>query len=132
MPLTMKENENDSAKHKAMISQLFSAIDKMDEKTFVTFLSDGVKFQFANATPIQGRSAVGETVKGFFASIQGLSHSIENFICDGPFLVTQGSVAYTRHDTSQLTVPFVNVFRITEDLIEDYRIYVDVSDLYTY
>ena len=127
----MQKHENDAAKHKAMISRLFSAIDKMDEEAFVTFLSDGVKFQFANAAPAHGRSAVGEIVKGFFSSIRGLSHSIENMVCEEPFFVAQGKVTYTRHDSTQLTVPFANVFKIKDDLIDDYCIYVDVSNLYT-
>ncbi len=127
----MQKHENDTAKHKAMISQLFSAIDKMDEKAFVAFLSDGVKFQFANAAPVLGSSAVGEMVKGFFSSIRGLSHSVENIVCEGPLFVTQGRVTYTRHDSTQLTVPFANIFKIKDDLIDDYCIYVDISDLYT-
>jgi len=127
----MNEYPAQLAQSKAMISELFLAIDRMDVRSFVSFLSEHIQFQFANAEPIKGRLAVGEMVKGFFTSIQGLSHEIENILCDGSFLVTQGRVTYTRHDSTQLTVPFVNVFKVMNNLIEDYSIYVDVSGLYT-
>jgi predicted ester cyclase len=127
----MNENQAQHTQAKAMIAELFTAIDDMDANRFESFLSEHIQFQFANADPTKGRLAVGEMVQRFFASIQGLSHEITNIFCDGAYLVTQGRVTYTRHDSTQLTVPFVNVFKIIDNLIEDYSIYVDISGLYT-
>jgi len=39
-------------------------------------------------------------------------------------------VTYTRHDGTNLTLPFVNVFAMRGDLIQDYLIYIDATPLY--
>jgi len=39
-------------------------------------------------------------------------------------------VTYTRHDSSTLTVPFANILRFEGDLIDEYLIFLDVSELY--
>ena len=41
----------------------------------------------------------------------------------------QGQVTYTRHDGSQLSVPFANIFKLRDNLIEEYRIFGDFSAL---
>jgi hypothetical protein len=41
-----------------------------------------------------------------------------------------GDVTYTRHDGSALEAKFANVFKMEGDLIKEYNIYVDASDLY--
>jgi TRAP-type uncharacterized transport system substrate-binding protein len=45
-------------------------------------------------------------------------------------VICHGTVTYTRHDASTLTVPFANIFRTRDDLIDEYLIYVDASALY--
>jgi hypothetical protein len=45
-------------------------------------------------------------------------------------VICHGIVTYTRHDSSTLSVPFANIFRLDGDLIREYLIYVDVSELY--
>jgi hypothetical protein len=45
-------------------------------------------------------------------------------------LVCHGTVTYTRHDSSTLTVPFANIFKVHGELIDEYLIFIDVSQLY--
>ena len=44
--------------------------------------------------------------------------------------VIEGEAAYTRHDGSTVSLPFVNVFEIEDVLISDYRIYIDIAPLF--
>jgi len=112
------------------VSRLFQCIDDKDTDGFMEFLSDSVLFRFGNAEPVRGKTAVAQVVGGFFDSIKGLSHDMVDtwFVQDA--VICHGTVTYTRHDSSQLSVPFANILRTRGDLIEEYLIFVDVSALY--
>ena len=109
---------------------LFAAIDAQDGAAFVSYLTDDAVFRFGSAPPVQGREAVQEAVEGFFASIAGLSHSIDRTLAEGETLFLEGEVTYTRHDGSQIAIPFVDVFEYDGELIAEYKIYIDISPLY--
>ncbi|MEJ2454410.1 MAG: nuclear transport factor 2 family protein [Candidatus Thiodiazotropha sp.] len=113
------------------IKALFSAIDQKDALTLSDFLSLDAVFRFGNADPIKGRQPVTEVVQGFFDSIQALRHDLKEILRDGSSIICRGEVTYTRHDGSQLKVPFMNYFGIANGLIREYQIYVDASALYT-
>ena len=112
------------------ILALFKAIDRKDALTFSDFLSSDVSFRFGNADPVMGREPVKERVQGFFDSIQALQHELAGILRDGHAIICRGKVTYTRHDGSQLRVPFMNYFGIGNGLIQEYQIYVDTSALY--
>jgi hypothetical protein len=42
---------------------------------------------------------------------------------------TVRAVTYERHDGTRLTLPCVNVFRLRQGLIADYRVYMDINPL---
>jgi ketosteroid isomerase-like protein len=112
------------------IKQLFQSIDTRDTSAFLTFLSDDVVFRFGNAEQVKGKENVGEAVRGFFESIQALEHDLHEIWEHPDAVICHGMVTYTRHDSTTLTVPFANVFGIDGDLVRDYLIFVDVSELY--
>ena len=117
-------------KRDVWVKQLFQSIDDKNADSFVTFLSDNVFFQFGNAEPVRGKLAVGDAVSGFFGSIMALRHNVTETLETPGTMICHGTVAYTRHDSSILRVPFANIFKLDEDVITDYLIYVDVSELY--
>jgi len=114
----------------AWITDLFGAIDGGDADAFASFLTTDGVFQFGNAEPVGGRAAIREAVAGFFGSIAGLQHTIENAWTPPGAAIVCGQVTYTRHDGTTLTVPFADVFELAGDLIARYRIYIDISQLY--
>ena len=110
--------------------KLFQAIDNQNSEAFLAFLSENVFFQFGNAKPVRGKMAVGDSVNGFFESIKGLQHNLTEILVISDTVICHGTVTYTRHDSSILSVPFANIFKVDADLIKDYIIYVDISELY--
>jgi ketosteroid isomerase-like protein len=113
----------------ARLPALFTAIDARDAQAFADFLSPDVTFIFANAPALHGREAAHAAVAGFFASLAGLRHELAEHGQCGDSLVMRGQVTYTRHDGSQLSVPFANFFKLRDNLISEYRIYGDFSAL---
>jgi len=110
--------------------KLFQSIDALDIDKFNSFLADNVTFQLGNIEPAMGKSAVGEMVGGFFGGVGGMRHEIYEIWEHPNTIICQGNVTYIRKDSSELSVPFANILRLEKDLVKDYRIYVDISDLF--
>lgn len=110
--------------------QLFAAIDRRDADAFASHLAEDVVFQFGNAAPVAGRAAVREAVAGFFGSIAGLAHTLEQGWTTPDAVIVRGQVTYTRHDGSTLTVPFANLLELAGDGIARYGIFIDISALH--
>ena len=110
--------------------KLFASIDSMDTYKFLGFLADDASFKFGNADPAVGKEAIKAAVNGFFGLINGLSHKIINRWEFDDSLILQGEVTYTKKDNSKITLPFVNIFKMKEDKIGDYLVYIDIGPLF--
>lgn len=109
---------------------LFQAIDGGDAAAFARHLDENAVFRFGNAPPVAGRAAIGGAVSAFFGAVRGLRHTLEEAWETADAVICRGTVTYTRHDGTTLTVPFANIFRMRGSLIGDYLIYADISALF--
>lgn len=114
----------------AWATTLFHALDAFDADTFASFLTDDAIFVFGNAEPARGKQAIRDVVAGFFTSIKSIRHDLLETWTLPQAVISRGTVTYTRHSGSQLRVPFANIFKLQNGLIQDYLIYVDNSQLY--
>ncbi|MFC2092763.1 nuclear transport factor 2 family protein [Bacteroidota bacterium] len=113
------------------LQQLFESIDQKDADTFATFLADDAVFKFGNGDQVNGKAAIRDAVEAFLSSIQVINHKIIDIWSYSDAIICHGYVTYTRHDSNKLTVPFANIFKTYDDLIKEYLIYVDTSQLYS-
>ena len=113
-----------------LLDKLFAAIDAKDAAAFAEFIAEDGEFRFGSAPVVKGRAAIREAVEVFFATIDGLSHSVTRIWRDNTSLACEGEVCYRRHDASEIVIPFVNVFEIEDELISAYKIYIDIAPLY--
>lgn len=79
---------------------------------------------------VHGVEAVSEFVGGFFASIESLKHELSDVWSVPGGVVCHGIVTYTRHDKSELTIPFSNIFKVEDGKVHGYQIFADTSQLY--
>ena len=112
------------------VKSLFRSVEDQNVEAFLAFLSDQVLFRFGNAEPVRGKAAVGEAVRGFLASIKSLRHDVAETWEQPDVVICRGVVTYTRQDSSVLSVPFANILKLKADLISEYLIYLDSSELY--
>ena len=112
------------------MKDLFQSIDNMDASKFSSYFTENGSFSFGNAEPVRGRENVKEYVAGFFSAIGGIKHKIETILIDGTHAMCRGTVTYTRKDSSRLTVPFANYYKLKDDLVLENQIYADISALF--
>ncbi len=114
----------------ARLDDLFKAVDAKDTERFLGFMTDEASFRFGSAPPAQGKAAIRAAVDGFFSTIAACQHVLARTVVDGDVIVCEGEVTYTRHDDSQISLPFANVFELEGELISAYKIYADAGPLY--
>ncbi len=112
------------------IRELFSSIDKLDIKKFTSFLTEDVTFRLGNAEAVSGKGTVEAMVGGFFGSINGMRHEIFEIWEHPNTIICHGNVTYIRKDSSELSVPFANILKLENDLIKEYLVYIDISQLF--
>ena len=113
------------------IRDLFRCVDAKDIDGWLEFLTPDAHFRFGNAATVEGKSAVRDAVIAFFASISELRHDLAETWIHFDAVICHGEVTYTRLDGSALSIPFVNVLRMEGDLIRDYLVYADASELHS-
>ena len=125
----MNHATEDALAHPAWIEKMFRAIDTCDAAAFTPFLTEDVSFRFGNIPAVKGNAAVGAFVQGFFGTLGGLRHQVNDVIVANDVVVAEGHVTYTRKDGSTLQVPFANVMRTRGEQVHDYLIFIDTSKL---
>jgi ketosteroid isomerase-like protein len=111
-------------------TDLLADVDRMDAKAFGSYLAEDCVLGYANADEVVGRGAIEESIAGFFSTIKAISHNVVGeWEVDGTTIV-QFEATYTRMDDRQVTVPAVTIYRRGDDLIDDYRVYVDLAPVY--
>jgi ketosteroid isomerase-like protein len=111
-------------------TEVFADVDRMDAEAFASHLAEDCLLRFGNADEVVGRDAIEEAIDGFFSTIKALSHHVvDQWDVDGTTIV-QIEATYTRLDDRRVTLPAVAIWRRGGDLIDDYRIYVDLAPVY--
>jgi len=113
------------------LESLFAAIDAQNTDAFLAFLTADGTFRFGSAPALSGHDGIRAGVDDFFSSIAGSRHKLINVLEKDRTLVCEGEVTYTRHDSTALTLPFTNVFELDGALISNYKIYIDITPLYS-
>jgi ketosteroid isomerase-like protein len=114
----------------AWLEKLFETIDAKDAEGFSGFLTEDAVFRFGNGEPARGKKAVHDAVAGFFEGVKSLRHTVRESWSHPDAVVMHGDVTYTRHDGSQLSVPFANVLKLDGTLVREYLVFADVSKLW--
>ena len=109
---------------------LFADIDSMEPDRFAAHLADDVSFRFGNADTVHGRDAVRDVWAGFCETVDGVSHEIVEHFAVGEAVIAESNVTYTKKDGGKVTVPVVTIYRARGDLIDDYRVFIDLAPLF--
>jgi len=115
---------------KSFVSEVYNSIDRADASKFATFITPTGIFRFANAPAVAGNQNIEEFVDGFFKSLKGISHSyLESWKAEDVIFVN-GIVRYLRFNGTALQAPFSCTWKMKGQLIDEYLIFIDASELY--
>lgn len=112
------------------LNQAFKTIDRMDAEGFVGFLTDDAVFRYGSGEAVRGKDDVRSAVAGFFGSIKGLSHRLLETWNLGETVMCRGEVTYTRKDDKQMTLPFMDLFKMKGELVQEWLVYMDPGPLF--
>jgi ketosteroid isomerase-like protein len=117
----------------AIIRSLFAAVDRRDGDTLLGLLADDVVLVFGNNDPIEGKRRFAEAQRDFSSAIKGLRHEIHDVwsaVEDPDVLIARMTVHYTRLDGSGVSLPCCNVFRMSGEVVADYRVFMDMTPVF--
>jgi hypothetical protein len=114
----------------------FAAIDTMDVPAFGRAFTPDGRFRFANGDVVVGPKQIEQSLAGFYGTIAGLQHEILGIWsgrwAEGDVKSVECGVTYTRNDGSICgPIPVTTTIRMRGALIHDYRIFMDISPLFT-
>jgi hypothetical protein len=113
------------------IPSIYRTVDAMDTAGFVDLFTEDGSFRWANMPPVVGKQNITSFLNGFFQSIKAIKHTdLEYWEVPGIRFAT-GYVNYTRLNDSLLRVPFSVILKFKGELIHEFLIFVDTSELYT-
>jgi ketosteroid isomerase-like protein len=120
----------DNGSAEAQVRKVFAALDALDVPALAALVSDDVHMRLGNSEPVDGKAGFVETAEGFAASIAAIRHEIHSLWAVDDAVIAEGDGHYTRHDGKELTLPCCNTFRVRDNLIADYRVYMDINPVY--
>lgn len=114
----------------AWIQSFYQTVDRMDAQGFAERFAEDATFKFANNEPVRGRPAIAGLADSIFKSIKGIAHRAVNVWEHPTATLFEGIVTYTRHDDSQVSIPFMAVYEMRGELVQNYRVYIDATPLH--
>ena len=111
-------------------SKVYEAIDSMNEQAFANCLTENCTFVFANSDPVVGRANAAAASQNFLNLLAGIRHRLLNVWAFEDVVVSQTAVTYTRKDGSTLTIAAASIWKLKDRLIDECRIYADISALF--
>jgi ketosteroid isomerase-like protein len=112
------------------VRTFFHNVDNLDLPGFLSRLTDDAVVTFANNPPAVGKEAIGEGIGFIFGSVDGMKHSFVTEFSDSDRTFLESQVDYFRKDGSTVSVPAATVMHRRGELVDEMRIYVDLSPLF--
>ncbi|NTV83128.1 MAG: nuclear transport factor 2 family protein [Bacteroidales bacterium] len=113
------------------ILDMYRAIDAKSSVGMCNFLTEDASFRFANMPAVEGKDNIITFLDGFFSSIKAIQHTDIEYWNSGNAWTVSGNVTYTRHNDSRLRVPFAVILKMNGDLVREFLIFGDMSELYS-
>lgn len=112
------------------VHKLFADLDNGGVEALFPYLHDEVYFRFASYPGGTGKQAFADAWAGMSAHIASLSHAIMESWQAGDAVICRGEVTYGLSDGRQMRLPFANIFKMQDEKIKEYLIYVDASPVF--
>lgn len=107
------------------------AIDSTNIELYGEFLAEDCEFQFGNQPKVQGKAAILEGLKQFWATYDGEEHILQGILGNDNYFALEAINTYKRKDGTEVSIPAVAVTeRNDEGLAKSIRVFIDIAPLY--
>jgi ketosteroid isomerase-like protein len=113
------------------VQAIFAAFDAKDIGALAALMTDDVRLQIGNADVAHGKREFVSALEAFVMSVASFHHTVTNVWSDVDAVIAEIRVHYTRLDGTEMTLPCCNVFRLRNGAVADYRVYMDITPVYT-
>ena len=112
--------------------ELFRRVDALDAGPYARLFAPEARLSFANNPPLTGPDEIERGMRGFFATIAGVRHTIvDEWQVEGTVIV-ELAAAHVRRDGQQVTIPVAVIYRRDADgLIAEMRVFADLGPVLT-
>ena len=107
-----------------------AALDAGDVARMGALVSDDIRLRFASQPEVRGKEAFLAALQASLDSVSGFRHEILHAWDVGDAVVLEMMVHYLRLDGTSISLPCCNIFRLTDGLIDDYLVYMDIAPVY--
>jgi uncharacterized protein (TIGR02246 family) len=111
----------------AMVEAMCKAADAGDAATFGSYFAEDAVFRFANAEPLVGRAAVEASTAATVELLPWVHHRVDQVAEIGDQLFCRFTIETAAPDGTELALPCVTVIQMTDGLITDYRVHMDIT-----
>ena len=111
----------------AWVREMFAALDRGGVPALFPYLHEDVTWRFASYPAGTGRESFAAGWAAMSGRVKALAHEVHAVWSEGDAVFCHGDVSYHLTDGPTVTVPFANVFRLGDERIREYLIYVDAS-----
>ena len=109
---------------------MLAALDVDGVPGLFPWLSDDVVYRFGSFPAGQGKESFNETWLAISSQVESLSHDLLDTWETGDSAVCRGNATYSLSDGRSVTLPFTNVFYLSDGKISEYLIYIDASAVF--
>jgi|tagenome__1003787_1003787.scaffolds.fasta_scaffold17414997_1 ketosteroid isomerase-like protein len=117
-----------------LVAAIFDAIDHGDLDKVGSILAEDVHIFFGNADPVVGMPAFAEFYAQFMGEIVGVRHEVHDVWQsreDAAVFIARMTVHYQKKSGNWVSLPCCNVFRFRENVISEYRVYLDPAPVFS-
>jgi len=117
----------------ALIQRVFEAGEAMDVQRFSERFTEDSLYQFGNEPIVKGREGIvnAKSIDTFNKTVRSIKHHVKNTWEIGDILIVEMEVTYVRGDGKSFTLPACDVVQFSRDLVQEMRIYMDISPVFS-
>jgi ketosteroid isomerase-like protein/quinol monooxygenase YgiN len=116
--------------HLELVRKVIKADAERDAPLFASLFSERGVFQIGGNPPMVGPAQIIEGVNGFFAMLGGgIEHTFDAAWGRADELVWRATVTWTLRDGRKVSTPYVNVIRLRDGAVVEYRVHADLRAL---
>ena len=113
----------------ALVERFFASARSLDD--YVSFFAEDAVFRFANYPPVAGRDGIRAAAERMRQRVQRVAHKMIGMWEQDNVVVCEMEVTYTRLDGKEVSVPCCDTFRLSGDHLQEMRVYVDVTPVFS-